>query len=134
MAIKFIEQAHLENLKVEDLEDQMLSKKVVDIMCSPRRRRPEPNINSKGSFASAFSRGTPHTVKRNGYVKEVFWTNDFLQSLQKRKLRRLQSHTYEDLVQMNLPPSSSFFEEPDGRPEVEVVQEEEKRNYILGSP
>lgn len=76
---------------------------------------------------SALSRGTPHTVKRNGYVKEVFWTNDFLQSLQKRKLRRLQSHTYEDL---SPPPISSFFEEPDGRPEVEVVQEEEKHNYL----
>lgn len=87
-AAKFIERAHLENLKVEDLEDQMLAKKITDIMCSPRRLRPE-DPNNQSSFASVLSRGTPHTVKRNGYVKEVFWTNDFLQSLHKRKLSRL---------------------------------------------
>lgn len=85
------------------------------------------------SFASVLSRGTPRTIKRNGYVKEVFWTNDFLQSLHKRKLSRIQSHTYEDLIIQH--PPVSLFEEPDGKPEVELVQEEEKQtaNYI-GSP
>jgi hypothetical protein len=31
--------AHLEVLKQEDIEDQFLSKKIADILCSPRRLR-----------------------------------------------------------------------------------------------
>ena len=85
VGLKFIERAHLENLKVEDIEDQMLAKKITDIICSPRRKKEEL---ARGSFVSVVSRGTPHTVKRNGYKKEVFWTNGFIQSLQKRKITR----------------------------------------------
>lgn len=35
----FIMRAHLEVLKQEDIEDQFLSKKIADILCSPRRLR-----------------------------------------------------------------------------------------------
>lgn len=40
----FIRRAHLEVLKEEDLEDQFLSKKMVDIICSPRRLRQQAKL------------------------------------------------------------------------------------------
>ena len=36
--------AHLEVLKSEDIEDQLLSKKLVDIICSPRHTHRQSNM------------------------------------------------------------------------------------------
>ena len=93
---QFIRRAHLEVLKQEDIEDQLLTKKIADIICSPRRLKQAANsFYQNRSFAnSKQGAGTPSKnsqrsggpylppqILKNTYVREHFWSNEFIKNL-----------------------------------------------------
>jgi hypothetical protein len=77
---------------------------MVDIICSPRRLKQtqHPSFHGGSQNQSQSQYGGKAVVLKNHYVREHFWSNDFIAQLQQQKLKRDSrvgiSRTFEDLA------------------------------------
>lgn len=95
----FVNRAHLEVLRHEDLEDQLLAKKLVDIICFSPRAQPKPSllrdnmlfapattfgVVPQGNRVEKFRQSYESDMMRRSIgsrAKEHFWSYEVLKQL-----------------------------------------------------